>query len=235
MPILQMVAYPVEDKWQPWANTVAYYPLTSNTTVNDMKGSWTAYNLTNSWVSFGTYNWVDCANFNWSAYLSRTALSEFSSAPFTISLYVYYPALPTTSQVSMIYISQNDTGGWYRWFNLWMLNHSSMPHWQDYRFEVLPWWWLFSWSQAQASWWVHIVWIYNNGIAYLYVNWALSNSWSKSYTYWPNSWFNIGCQVLGDQGNYLLWNISEVIIENKAWTAQEISGYFNLTKSNYWL
>lgn len=48
--------------WQPWVNTVAYYPLTSTTTTSDESGNW--HTLSNHSVQFWTYNWVDCANCN---------------------------------------------------------------------------------------------------------------------------------------------------------------------------
>lgn len=55
--------------WTPWANTVAYYPLNSTSQWNDMKGMGTAYNLATSHTAptYWTYQWVDCAYFNWSS------------------------------------------------------------------------------------------------------------------------------------------------------------------------
>jgi hypothetical protein len=44
MPILQMVTYPVEEKWKPTSSTVAYYPLSDD--YNDYSGN--GYNLTNN-------------------------------------------------------------------------------------------------------------------------------------------------------------------------------------------
>jgi hypothetical protein len=34
---------------------------------------------------------------------------------------------------------------------------------------------------------------------------------------------------------YYQWYLSNAIIEDRVWTAQEIAAYYNLTKSNYWL
>ena len=54
-------AYIGEAPRSPWSSTIAYYPLNSSTTVNDMSGN--GYTLTNDWASFWTYGWVDCAYF----------------------------------------------------------------------------------------------------------------------------------------------------------------------------
>jgi hypothetical protein len=34
---------------------------------------------------------------------------------------------------------------------------------------------------------------------------------------------------------YFNWNISNVILENKTWSQQDIQDYYNATKSLYWL
>ena len=58
--------------WTPWANTLAYRPLTSTSTTNDL--SWNNNNLSSIWtVDFWTHYWVDCAYFddnNWNLQIS---------------------------------------------------------------------------------------------------------------------------------------------------------------------
>ena len=64
-----------DESYNPWSNTLAYYPLTSTTTVNDM--SWNNHHLTNAWkVNFWGYWGVDCAYFSswqnsWLSWLYR--------------------------------------------------------------------------------------------------------------------------------------------------------------------
>ena len=52
------------ERWQPWANTVAYYPLTSTTTVNDLSGNGYTLSTHDTLPTFWIYQWVDCASFN---------------------------------------------------------------------------------------------------------------------------------------------------------------------------
>ena len=59
----------------PWANTVAYYPLTSSTTVNNQVSGGT--NLTNSNVVFWVANGVDCATISGNSTTSNHGPSSY--------------------------------------------------------------------------------------------------------------------------------------------------------------
>ena len=208
--------------WQPWVNTVAYYPLTSFFTVNDIVGN---YNLTNTWdVSFGTYQWVNCAYFNWTtnSQLYNTSLS--------------FPSYPTQTVLVWMYIDW--TGNIYQTiYHIWTTPQN---------------WWLGSWykqsntSLSLSSWAVR----YESTKAWN-LNWSwhlLTNvtNWNSSIQYidgqqyqtFTNSlsatqtWLYIGW-AHNRQSERLTGYESELIIEDKARTSQEISDYFNQTKSLY--
>ena len=62
----------------------------------------------------------------------------------------------------------------------------------------------------------------------LYINWqqvkqVSAGSWTR-LPYWAIVWAN------GSN-----WDMSNIIFENKARTAQEVSNYYNITKWKYWL
>ena len=206
--------------WTPWANTVAYYPLTDD--FNDHKTTWTLYNLTSNSASITTLSWVKCCNLN----------SSFFSANFVI----------TTLPYSIIFWSK------------WKGNNSNMWFWLSF---VSGWDW--GWSGLKYQWQLYIrywnptdknssVWTYT-----LNTNWHLytitfSSSGCKFYVdgsliatpknslVAPSnnaSPFYIGADEEGAaRSDCYQW---VTIIENKEWTAQDISDFYDLTKWDYWI
>jgi hypothetical protein len=67
----------------------------------------------------------------------------------------------------------------------------------------------------------------------MYVNNTLYTSGSvlTKADWWLGIWYT----WWGSSSDRLSWEISEFILEDRAWTATEISDYFNATKSNYWI
>lgn len=213
--------------WKPWANTVAYYPLTSFFNVNDIMGN---YNLTNRWnVSFGTYQWQDCAYFNWTtnSQLYNTSLSFQAYPEQTVLVRMY---TTSTSHVYQIL------------YHIWTAGPNwKLGSWYNYYFNSAPTLAISSWSEGYEStkvwdlnWSWHLVanvtnWTssiqYLDGVLYQ----SFTNSLSATQT-WLYVW---GAE--GSTAERLTGYESELIIENKARTAQEITDYYNQTKSLYWI
>ena len=61
-----------------------------------------------------------------------------------------------------------------------------------------------------------------------YVNWNFINTVTMSTDQWS---FQYSTQYSELQP----WTYWEIIVEDKARTAQEVSDYYNQTKANYWL
>ena len=219
-------------RWRPWANTIAYYPLTITSTVNDMKGSWTAYNLTNNgYVSFWTYDWVDCAFFNrttsqsWSNWLLRTTDSIIQST-CTISLWMkkgsnslmlHYPRIIWTPTDNQLLNIRRDS--YYSQWQDWSIISSFS------RDDVLA---------DSSEVWRNVIILINNWTISYYVNNELKYTYSGSVTI--NNWITLWSPQWRTQTwDTYYWYLSEVIIENKIRSDQERSSYYNNTKSNYWL
>lgn len=208
--------------WHPWANTIAYYPLTSTSTVNDL--SWNNYNLTQSWtITYWTNVWVDCAYFNW-GYLSATIawLPQWGTDR-TASVYVYI----TKTQCWILSWWANSTYNkfcrYYWGFNSNWLAATSYQ-WTDLNS-----------STYISGWWHHIVLLVRSWVRELYIDWVQNTTLNKSSTT-NTSWTNFEMWRLDYASDFMFQSyMSNVIIENKARTAQEISDYYNLTKWNYWL
>ena len=209
--------------WKPWANTVAYYPLKSN--FND--ASWNGRNLSNSWATITTLGWVPCAYYNWSSYSSNSWYSL--TYPRTISLWGY---------------NTNTTSNYY-WWLIHISNNSitSAPSWSLWIQYI--WSWTVTpadWSSTSAeirvsisSWWHNIVCTENTSrLVTIYVDWTYKWATTYSTPAQPN-WWAIWCKFDRLLSEKLKWYLSNIILENKVRTAQEISDYYNQTKSNYGL
>ena len=209
-----MWVYIWTDQWLPWENTVAYYPLTSSTTVNDISGN--NRNLTNNWsVVFWTYKWVNCAYTNWTnQYLSQSF--SFSGSACSISIWVYFIKW-TAPNYDPIY-----------YWNLWI-----WINWTGNIINVSP-WLPSSIALTSDSRWDNFIITYDGAWNLkFYRNWELiiSGTW-KSPTIWSNLriWTNVSTGT-----DYWKGWLSEVIIENRAWTAEQVAWYYNQTKSQYWI
>lgn len=215
---------------QPWANTVAYYPLTSETTVNDMKGMGTAYNLSTAGSpTFVTRWWVSCAYLDWvdDAFTQGSITTNLIWNEFTCLFWSYLESWDTGAEVSTLLYS------WWK-FYWWYIEHSK----SSISSEVLNW----SWNNLSKSLTIptntrNLIGITHNSssITTLYYNWALQATKTQALGL-KNTHFVIWA------GNYTWtleyykkWAMSNVILENKARTADEISDYYNQTKSIYWI
>lgn len=221
MPIINMV-YKKKKWWKPWANTIAYYPLTSETTVNDMSGNW--HNLTASWTQdFWVHWWVDSVSFNWTQTLTASWLLPWTATQeLTINQRFYIVSIPSDVDGKIWWTEKSSNSAYAKW---------TTPEWM----------WLNMWSSELYTW-VQPIWKWvfsSQSIKDWYANWTIlwdGINYSQTSTGAVNL-NNIGTNfTLGNSSNRRLsCYVSNVIIENKARTAQEIANYYNLTKSNYGL
>ena len=206
--------------WQPWVNTIAYYPLTSTTTTSDESGNW--HTLYNNSVQFGTYNWVDCANCNWSAYLYRSESLFTWNQDFTVNFWFRRTGSYSSNWNIMTVGKRNNPNCWISWIKpqTWTLYNG---------------WW----SNDRDTWYLvpqdarlNIVYSYSNNNISIYVNWV------SYYNGWVSYGIKTGYTAIWCWVNYenpVIWNFSNVIFENVWWIAQEVADYYNQTKANYGL
>ena len=201
---------------QPWANTIAYYPLTND--FNDY--SWNGNNLTG-------YNSATIWTLSGMTCLDLTANSSYIS--WTVS------NIPQGNQArtNMFWVKWNNIWNypvyWYgssgsgRWDTVYS---NSNITWSQYGGAV------YSDVYEDISNRIHVAITTSGNSIVLYVNWAIQKSGSLTVNtngttlyLGKNPWDNA----------YLNWYISQFIIEDKVRTAQEISDYYDQTKSLYWI
>ena len=205
--------------WQPWANTLVYYPLENDT--NDHSGN--SNNLTGT-VSYVTSANKQVAKFSWNSHLTASS-SVVSVQTFTISFWV---KLNSNSSEQCLVANAN-TDSW--------INITKFPNSYDiYGLYGPSRWWMNTGPVNPWSWtWVHYVSVFegSNSIK-TYSNWNLTDQTSiSSNIAYPSVNFSLWWSVTRWR-NFDGW-LSEVIIEDRLWSAQEISDYFDQTKSLYWI
>lgn len=211
-----MGVYLYSNEWSPWENTVAYYPLNSTTTINDQ--SWNNKNLTNSWVTFWTYKWVDCAYFDGSKYLYNNT-SYWVSGSITTTAWVYFVSRGSSSTSNPRFYGNNSWNIWI-WVN-WnrTVGYSGAG---DTSYQL-----------TSDAWWLLLTLTYDGVSPKLYANWSLINSATVTVNYQDtNLW--IGKYTVS-WSHYWKGGVSEFIMEKWAWSSENILQHYNNTKSKYWI
>lgn len=216
-------------EWQPWANTVAYYPLSVD--FNDY--SWNNRNLTNNGLSIWS-SWAnqDVCILDWN-YASITDTNIMWSI-FTTSFRYKYTSGGSTA---MDVIS--------RWEDNWLNSNfiriglrsdindglqvgigSDTDSWMANGFNITNSWML-------STDWHNVIITFDWLTVSVYIDGVLKTTHNITWTYTPlNAPTKIGT---GYAYFPCYWAISEIIFEDNVRTSQEITGYYNQTKANYWI
>jgi hypothetical protein len=226
MAIFNTVYKSFEEPRVPWANTVAYYPLNSTDTTRDKSGN--GYNLSNRGATtFWEIGGVSCgifSNSNTSWLYNDSIQHPTWTNPFTISMRCY-PTSYNSTEDDCVFIGTAAFSG--KWFAVYRANPLSISaRWASS--SATSWLPLNMWSllTITQNWWQ-----YN-----AYINWTnvILNASQTTNITWTriNIWY---CYWNGGVGYWFIWWISNVIVEDKVRTAQEIADYYNQTKANYWI
>lgn len=222
--------------WTPWANTVAYLPLKWN--LNDL-----AWNYT--WTSWANLQWdTTVANIpvayitydNWYAYTTTNWPTISWSNSYTISWWVKQ----TSATWAMCLLNT--------W--LWQANyHNNIRFYKFYESNAYKWYyvmylWWYSWTSGFEIWYNYNPWTnrhlwtltYTPWSAKIYLDWSIVSTTSKtlSWTVTPEYPMGVGIAATDIHRSATAY-YSDIIFESKARTADEISNYYNWTKSLYWI
>ena len=201
--------------WKPWANTLLYCPLDTANWTNDI-----TWNYTLSSAKITTLSWIECLHIgkNYSQIYTTTNFPYSSSSIFTVNV---WGRCDDTSKYVQFAGRWSDNPVIYNW----MLANTQSICWgsTNYITQVTP-----------KTWWHNYCAVFNgNQYPIMYIDGVeVSRSWTR-----------FGTSHVGAAPLYIwdtTWSITDgyvnrVIIESVARTVQEISDYYNQTKSNYWL
>lgn len=205
----------------PWANTLLYCPLKEDyadhsPTPKTITLNWTVTQDT-IWYNFNWWYLVSSA-FTWPT--THTTMSIWAKPNGIRSNYQalfskYYGSFTYPYATTSIWITDNTSNADFSIANSSATLRNTLAS-------------LTMWSRQL------ITWTYDGSNVKIYINWQLISSTAESGSMLSNN-------TQASIGNYLwttqlfYWNLSEVILEDKSRTADEITNYYNQTKFNYWL
>jgi len=220
-------------EWKPWANTIAYYPL--NWDANDYSGN--NRNLTtNNMIYTSWWPWqvaVFTSFWNY-AYYQDNSLFDLRS-PFT------YNVRANASSITSWYYN----GSHPYWNTLISIQDGTTiaSHCEDL------WFWLwnkviwYQWNVDYMDGWTistnhryNIVFTYDgNGGKKLYIDWVqvASDTITPTSVSYSNARLVLSRSATSYNAQPYDWMLSNVIVENKARTADEVLNYYNRSKVNY--
>ena len=198
---------------KPWENTIAYYQFDWN--LNDSSG-----NGRNLFQSGGTFTFSTTSK--WWKYVqtNKSTWSTEMSVNIWTSITVSYRA-NTWNVTNRYEVTHFDMDYLARCWNAsW--NMKAAGNWYQINFWTDLWNWHY---YTLVKSWNTVTW-YKDWVQF----WTItqSSSWTNKYrlnsvTYTDNSYWNYSSEIK-------MW---ELIIENKSWSVDEITKYYNSTKNNY--
>ena len=211
---------------EPWANTVAYYPLTTN--ANDY--SWNGYNATNYDGTFSTQNWC----YLWTI-LSRLELPSMTIwNSFTISCWVKLASVPTGDQEFNIYYDWS----WPARNILYRLAANKIDCYTGNNSTSQD----ISITASLSPWttWHNYILVKNWTSINIYKDWSSTPILSKTSSYNPSIPWWLNTVFIWHASNSTLqysafWYIKDYIIEKSNRSTTDIPNYYNSVKDSYWL
>jgi len=208
---------------EPWANTVAYYKMDWNANDSSWNGNnWTATNIT----------WVDWKTGSWAARFTRSSTSKI--VMWTSSTLKPTTALTFSMWIRIINYPASYCSIWWNtlaWKDRWYLFDS---HTTGVNFRVGNWTRLMLSAPSSlipTNVWNNLCWTRDWATVSFYINGGLVATGSKSSITYTSTGFSLW-NYYNDNTSAIMfdWDIDEVIVENRAWTATEVQEYYNLTK-----
>lgn len=213
----------VDDGWSPWANTVAYYPLSSDFTDH----SWNGYDLTNNWGSITTQWTVSCAYYSGSTSVNSINTSAPVWSTRTIACWIYL-TWPTSWSAAAVWTGTYSSGTGIH--NAEVLGaYNKFPSLSDYHAYGV------TGTTDISNQWALLVWVVTGTDVTCYLNGAVEVNGTRGYASTDSTGIKLAWRNWGSGSEYFKGYLSEVIVENKAWTATDVLNYYNQTKSKYWL
>lgn len=220
--------------YQPNANTILYLPIDNNdtsSTVYDHSTNQTDFN----WYWTANYDtlasWKKVLNLTWSNWIYIDS-ALFTSWPATVNLWLYRDG----DQGSDTWVFTLQHWGPDTWFIITFFDNTYLT---SFLGTGGSWVWLNNRENTANQTWIQATTTYENWIMKMYINWILKQTFS-----WNMSFNQIQATSLGfsryventiQNTRFLIWKMWSIIVEDKARTEQEISDYFDQTKSLYWI
>jgi hypothetical protein len=198
--------------WTPWSNTVMYYPFKDDQLDkvgnSSISLAWTKETI---WYTFNSTSNISISN--------MSTLWRFLSMWIKLNSYTWdYSQTPSTYIGVVLYNYRNINHNYpFNHAFQYTSNNTSNVWVHRPRSSVID---------ISSNVWHHLAYGTDWTKIYAYVDWNIVRNENLPYPLWSN-WWTLGMAINE--------TISEFICESVCWTAQEVSDYYNQTKSKYWL
>lgn len=210
--------------WKPWANTLAYYTFDTQTLLNSKTNTVDATRYSWSWSYSTWYKW-QWYSANISSWWPIALSSKLPSWDFTICSCLKFNSYPPSSSQL--------------WWWFWNLgSNRNAVHAQFYsgqHFQIRIYDWSSDWTANEFNPWrlsantrYRFVMTRTWTTIKLYINWSLNWSWTNTISNTQTATYYIW--TCYDTSRRFNWQIDNVIIENRAWSDDEVRAYDNLIK-----
>lgn len=203
-------------RYTPTSTTLLYLPLNTTYTSTDQSSSHKT--VTNSWVVFNDDSWVDCAYFNWDAYLNLPNIASWQNV--TVAFWLKNLTSKTSYLRTIAYNGADyqvyTSGAYYNYSISYPCKPAANSINSGGKYGI------------NDDWWHHFVRTKSWKSVYWYFDWQLvvtkenEDYWGslKSSTY--HIWWNHGWT------NYTyVWYLSEFIVDNKTWSQSDVTTQYN--------
>lgn len=228
------------DGWKPWANTILNITMNWDTTDHSL----TPNPITTQWtISYTTLSsWQKVLNCNGSVWVRTTnKLPASTNTKYTLSVWVKSSWTYWVDRCVVWHWYDNGCY-WFKFSCSWNSNSYRLFYWWGNN----SWYWISEWYSAiSTSSFDLMTYVIDWNKIIRYKNWSYVSQWTYSANINTNLarylsiWWDFGYassySSSWNTSRYFYWQIWEVILESKVRTAEEITSYYNLTKSKYWL
>lgn len=222
-------------RWKPWENTVLYYSFDEDTASTSYDGvwseNWTWYN--DSWTYQAVTKGKCCILWGVNKYMIIPQPFTYPTTDFTFSFWVNYTD-NTPNQSRAIFSKWNwassSSGAYLMIYQLGGKIYWAVPYARD----------VFMTGTLNDGNWHNVVltksgtswnaYVDGNSSPVSTVTFSANIDWATYQSYIGTNNNSTGVDNVGYH-----WLLDEFIVENVAWTGQEVTDYYNLTKWYYWL
>jgi hypothetical protein len=212
---------------EPWADTMLYLKFNNN--LND--SSWKNHTVTNSWTI--TYSQNPSAVTLSDSYLTSNSFDDLTH-DWTVNIRCKLASWTSNNAEHLFSIGTASSNRCiFLWVSTWTTSWQQQGSLQFalYANDKYTDWNLITLNQRYN---IVYTYDYTNKKACAYVNWTkvLDDTFWTNYNLWNTNLY-IWTNATTPNTRKINWNLSEYIIESKVWDQQEITDYFNQTKSLY--
>lgn len=210
------------EAWEPWSNTMSYFPFNSQYQFSDTTWNFTPSATSN--ISITTLNWIECAynsNINGYATFSKN-FSTWGNA-HTWSCWVYRTSNSPERQVIASTWQWSWTNAKVMWFHYQNLFFWG---WSNDTYDTVE------WPLNQRF---NFIWTYDWTTSKCYYNGTLVKTKTQTYTASSNNYASLFDQRIQGTGwgQWFLWYIKDLVMENVAWSDNDVTDYYNRSRYNY--